>query len=206
VAPSPLPLTQEQAVSEMRARGPELEAARAAERRADAAVGVEREGYLPDIIVGATAGAYDAQFFPSALHRSQLAVTLSWPLLNGGQREVAVARARAQRDVATAFRIDGERAAGEMMAEAYRGYETARAAIELARVGVAVATEDYRVQRARYREGATMILDLLEAQVALSEAESTLVQSRYAARLALARIEALLGRRVFQSEDGGTNR
>ena len=92
------------------------------------------------------------------------------------------------------------------MAEAYRGYETSRAAIELARVGVAVAAEDYRVQRARYREGAAMILDLMEAQVALSEAESTLVQSRYAARLALARIEALLGRRVFQPEDGGTNR
>jgi outer membrane protein TolC len=56
------------------------------------------------------------------------------------------------------------------------------------------------VQSARYREGATTILDLLEAQVALSEAEATLVQSRYATRLALARIEALLGRRLFDPQ------
>jgi outer membrane protein TolC len=83
------------------------------------------------------------------------------------------------------------------MAAAYNGHETARAAIELAQVGVAAASENYRVQRARYREGSTTILDLLEAQVALSEAEAVLVQSRYAARLALAQIEALLGRRVL---------
>ncbi|MGH7713428.1 MAG: TolC family protein, partial [Gemmatimonadaceae bacterium] len=67
--------------------------------------------------------------------------------------------------------------------------------------GVAVSTENYRVQRARYREGATTILDLLEAQVALSEAEASLVQSRFATRLALAQIESLLGRRVFEGNN-----
>ena len=54
------------------------------------------------------------------------------------------------------------------------------------------------MQRVRYAEGATTILDLLEAQVGLSEAEASLVQARYAAQLSLARIEALLGRRVFE--------
>jgi outer membrane protein TolC len=84
------------------------------------------------------------------------------------------------------------------MARAYRGYATAQARIELALVGVAVSAETYRVQGARYREGATTILDLLEAQVGLGEAEATLVQARHAARLTLAEIEALLGRRVFE--------
>jgi outer membrane protein TolC len=65
-------------------------------------------------------------------------------------------------------------------------------------VGVTVSTENYRVQRARYREGATTILDLMEAQVALSEAEAALVQARYRTRLALAQIESLLGRRLFE--------
>jgi outer membrane protein TolC len=88
-----------------------------------------------------------------------------------------------------------------MTAETYHGYQTARAGTELATTGVAVATENYRVQRARYREGATTILDLMEAQVALSEAEAELVQSRYAARLALARLEALLGRRLFAQDN-----
>ncbi|MGQ0814964.1 MAG: efflux RND transporter permease subunit [Gemmatimonadota bacterium] len=195
--PPPLPLTPEAAVSELRTSGPELLVARAGEQRADAALGVERAGYWPDIIVGATTGAYDAEFFPSAFKRTQFGLTVSLPLWDGGQRELAIARARADRDVARAERQESERAAAELVAQAYHGYATSRASIELARSGVVVAAENYRVQGARYREGATTILDLLEAQLALSEAEAAHVQSRYANRLALAQLEALLGRRIF---------
>ena len=198
--PPPLPLTQDDAAREMRARGPDIEAARAAERRADAILLAQRESYLPEITVGAITGAYDSELFPSEQRRTQLAVTVSLPIWNAGQRELAVSRARVDRDIARAERDDRERAASEEIAQAYHGYVVARAGIGLATTGVAVATENYRVQRARYREGATTILDLLEAQVAFSEAEATLVQSRYATRLALARIEALLGRRLFEPQ------
>ena len=197
VIPPPLPMSQEQAIAEVRASGPDVEAARAAERGASAVLGAERERYLPEISVAATTGAYDAELFPSALKRSQIAVNVALPIWNGGQRELTVARARADRSIAKALRADSERAAGELMAQAYHGYLTSRAGIELALVGVAVSTENYRVQRARYREGATTILDLMEAQVSLSESEATLVQARYSTRLALAQIEALLGRRIF---------
>src|SRR5690606_11889490 len=113
---------------------------------ADAAVGVARAGYWPSLQLQATTGAYDAQFFPSALKRSQLALTLTLPVWNGGTREVAVARARAEQEIAQAQREDIERAAAESMSRAYHGYETARAATELAKVGVVVARETYRVQ------------------------------------------------------------
>jgi outer membrane protein TolC len=199
--PPALPVSLAQASRELLEQGPGLEAARAEERRAGAGLTSEREGYLPDVTLSATMGAYDSEFFPDALKRNQFAVTVSLPIWDGGQREVAVARARAQRDVARAVREERERAAAEEMAQAYNGYETARAGIELAQVGLSVSAENYRVQGARYREGATTILDLLEAQVGLGEAEATLVQARYSARLALAQIEALLGRRLFERPD-----
>jgi multidrug efflux system outer membrane protein len=203
-APPPLPITLEQAVAEMRDRGPEIVAARAAERRASALLSAQTEDYLPEITIGAVTGAYDQELFPSALKRSQLAIGVRLPIWNAGQRELARARARADRDVARARRLEEERSAAERIAEVYHGYQTARAGIELAQVGVIVARENYRVQDARHREGAANILDVLEAQVALTESEATLVQARYAARLALAQIEALLGRRLF--EDSGSNR
>ena len=196
--PPPLPMTQEEAIAEMRRRGPDVEAARADERSANAIVGAERERYLPEITLGATTGRYDSRLFPSALKRSQLAVTVAVPVWNGGARELAVARARADRNIASATRADLERGAAQVMAEAYHGYITSRAGIDLALIGAAAATETYRVQRARYREGATTILDLLEAQVALSESEAALIQARYSTRLALAQIEALLGRRILE--------
>lgn len=196
--PPPLPMTFDEAVADLRARGPQLLAARAVERRASAVLGAERQGYLPDITISATTGAYDQEFFPSATKRSQLAVTVSVPIWDGARRELSVARARGERDVARAVRDDLERAAALGMAEVFNGYRTARAGIELAMVGVSVSAETYRVQGARYREGETTILDLLEAQVILSESEAELVQARYAARLALSQIEARLGRRLFQ--------
>jgi outer membrane protein TolC len=198
VKPPPLPMSQDEAIAEMRRRGPDVEASRADERSARATLSAERERYFPEITLGATSGAYDSRFFPSALRRSQYTVGVILPFWNGGAREFAVAQARADRDIARAIRADRERSAGEVMAQAYHGYLTSRSGIDLALVGVAAATENYRVQRARYREGATTILDLLEAQVALSESEAALIQARYSTRLALAQIEALLGRRIFE--------
>ena len=199
--PPPLPLTQEAAITELRSRGPQVVAARASERRADAMLLAQRESYLPEISVGAVTGAYDSKMFPNERTRTQLALTVSLPIWNAGQRELAVSRARIDRDVARAQREERERGAAEVIAQAYHGYVVSRQGIALALVGVAVSTENYRVQRTRYREGATTILDLLEAQVALSEAEATLVQSRYSTQLALARIEALLGRRLFAATE-----
>jgi outer membrane protein TolC len=196
-----LPFTEEQAVAELRDRGPDVEAARAEERRAESVLGAERENYLPALTLSATTGAYDSDLFPTALKRSQLQLAMSLPFWDGGQRELAVARLQADRNVAQARRDELERSAGARIAEAYHGWVARR--ISLAEVGVTAATETYRVQRARYGEGATTILELLEAQVALSEAEATLVQARFASWLALSQIEALLGRRVFDAAGSG---
>ena len=205
ILPRDLPMTEEQAITEMRARGPDVEAARAQEKSASAAVLTARERYFPEINIGATLGRYDSELFPDALKRNQWNASVSLPIWNGGTRELAVARARADRNVASAARADTERAAGEFMAQAYRGYITARGGIDLALVGLAAATENYRVQNARYREGATTIVDLLEAQVALSEAQAQLIRARYASRLSLAQIEALLGRRIFETPTPNLN-
>lgn len=202
--PPELPFTEEQAVAELRERGPDVEAARAEEKRAESVLSAERERYLPALTLSATSGAYDSQLFPSALKRSALQLAMTLPFWDGGQRELAVSRLQADRTVARSRREERERSAGERIAQSYHGYGTARAGIALAQVGVTAATETYRVQRARYGEGATTILELLEAQVALSEAEAALVQARFGARLALSQIEALLGRRVFDT--AGSNR
>ena len=122
---------------------------------------------------------------------------MSFPVWNGAQREIGIAQAAAQRDVARAIRSDIERGARADVTEAYEAYETARETVTLQETAVVVARENYRVQEARYRAGAAEILDLLDAQVRLTQAEANLVQARYATRLALAGLETILGRRLF---------
>jgi outer membrane protein TolC len=73
--------------------------------------------------------------------------------------------------------------------------------VDLSALALAAATENFRVQGARYRSGATTILELLDAQISLTQAESDVVQANYSTRLALAGLEVILGRRLFPNKD-----
>jgi len=195
--PPELPLTEAEVVAEALAEGPAYQAAAAEADAASAAVRSAYGVYLPRISLFGSWQAFDESFFPSATDRLTYGFQISLPVWNNGQREIALTRARVNRDVARAVREDTELAVRRDVIEAYQAYVTARASTELARQAVSVASENLEVQNTRYRAGATTILDLLSAQVAVSEAEAGLVQARYATWLALAGLEANLGRRLF---------
>ena len=103
--------------------------------------------------------------------------------------------------MARAIREDLERAARRDVTEAYTGYDVARRALELAQSGVGFAVEVLRVQEVRYRGGAATVLELLDAQAQLVQAQADLVQARYAARLARASLEVILGQRLSPDLD-----
>lgn len=196
--PAPeLPLSLAEALRAALDQGPQYRAARARERSADAALRSQRSDYLPTLSIGGLHQRYDTEIFPGAANVSSVTFSLSYPLWNNGRREIEATRARVNRDVARTIREDLERAVRRDVTAAYDGYQTSRAAVELARVGVSVARENYRMQDMRYRAGASTILDLLDAQVNVAQAEADLVRARYDTRLALAGLEAILGRRLF---------
>lgn len=200
--PAPeLPFTLAEAVRQALAQGPEYRVVRADERAAQADLMARRGAYLPRATLTASQGAFDNRFFPTAKTRTVLTLTVSFPLWDNAQREIALSQARVSRDVARAIRQDIERGAQRDVAAAYDAYNTARAEAAIAAEALIVARENYRVQDTRYRSGATTILDLLDAQLALSEAEAGLVQARYGTRLALAGLEAILGERLFTSKE-----
>ncbi len=196
-----LPISEDSAVAEALAAGPAYKTAKADERAADAAVKAARGVYLPQVSLFASRQGFDERFFPDATSRTVWGFQVNLPIWNGGQREVELTRARTTRDVARAVRRDTELAVRRDAIAAYEAYNTARASVELATQAVIVARENLDVQATRYRAGATTILDLLAAQVSLSEAEADLVQARYANRLAMAGLEAIIGRRLYDNKD-----
>ncbi len=194
-----IPLALDAAVAQALAQGPEYRAARARERAAEKDLVARRGAYLPTLTLEAAHSRFDSQFFPSAVSVSALTFTVALPIWDNGRRELSVIQARATRNLARAVRSDLELAAQREVTEAYDGFETARAEFGLALEGRTVAIESYRVQEVRYRAGATTVLELLQAQDDISQAEATLVQSRFTARLARARLEAILGTRFNPS-------
>jgi outer membrane protein len=196
-----LPLALPDAISLALEQGPEFRVARANERSAEAAVKTRRGSYLPLAVLSANTSGFGDKYLTRGLSRSSLTFSLSFPLWDNAQRELAYSRARTTRDVARVIREDLERSAEADVTQAYEAYQTARATADFSSQGLVVARENYRVQQARYRAGASTILDLLDAQSGLTVAQADLVQARYAARLALAGLEAMLGRRLFSDKE-----
>jgi outer membrane protein TolC len=192
-----LPLTLPEAIQQALEQGPQYRVARANERAAEAILLGQRGGYIPTINLSASHVRYDDHFFPSATTVSLVTLSFGLTLWNNAQRELQISQARADRDFARAIKEDLVRAAYPDVTRAYEAYTSAQAATKLSQTAVVVAAENFRVQQTRYRAGATTILDLLDAQFNLSEAQAGLVQARYVARLARAGLEAMLGTRLF---------
>ena len=117
------------------------------------------------------------------------------------RRELSVSQARVSRDVARAIRNDMQRAVQHDVTAAYDAYETTRESVGLSAQALTAARESFRIQQTRYQSGATTILDLLDAEVNLSQAEADYVQARYGTRLALAGLESILGKRLFTDKE-----
>jgi outer membrane protein len=197
----PLPISLADALQVALDQGPQYRAARANESAAEATLKAQRGDYLPTIRVGAVHQRYDTQIFPGAANITSVTFGISLPIWDNGIREIEVSRARINRDVTRSIREDLERVVRRDVTSSYDAYETSTAAAELANVAGTVARENYRMQSLRYRSGASTILDLLDAQVSVAEAEAGVVQARYTTRLALAQLEAILGRRLFSNKD-----
>ena len=197
-----LPLSLADAITQASVQGPQYRIAAARERAASAIYRSQLGSYLPKATLTFNAFAADTMFYPKFFKQTSFVLGVSLPIWNNGQRELALSRARVNRDVARAFREDMDRGVQHDVTAAYDRYVTARASTALAEQGLTVARESFRVQQTRYSSGATTILDLLDAEVNLSQAEADLVQARYGTRLALAGLESILGKRLFT--DKGT--
>ncbi|PYO14052.1 MAG: hypothetical protein DMD31_10710, partial [Gemmatimonadetes bacterium] len=197
VLPSALPVTLEAAVDEAANQGPAYRVARANESQAAAIFRSRLGTLLPRLSLTGVGIAYDNRFYPTSAKFTQLTLTATLPIWDNFQRQNLISQARVNRDIFRAARDSAERSVRRDVVAAYDGFTTARATADFAGEQVQVARENYRVQQARYRTGATAILDLLKAQSDLDDASATLVQARYATRLVLAGLETILGRRLF---------
>ncbi len=122
-----------------------------------------------------------------------VSLTLSYPIFNGFQREAGIVNADANVVSSQAKLRDARLALDANLTQAFTALDAAAQQIDVARTSVAAAQENLRMQRERYRLGASTIVDLLTAETTLNQAEVALVQARYNYLVARAQIEAYVG-------------
>lgn len=191
--PPELSYTDQQLIQLALQQAPQYRQARALARSASYALKGEQGAYLPTFNLAAGFTEYDSKFPPSARGVGSISLIVSLPIWNGGQREIAVQQAKTNLNVARAVSADLERSAARDVTQAAEAYRISREAITLTQLQLVAAQETFRVQELRYKSGANTILDLLEAQFQLTNAEAEAVQSVYALYLSLAGLEAITG-------------
>jgi len=122
-----------------------------------------------------------------------VSLALSVPIFNGFQREASIVNADANFQASQAKLRDARLGLDASLTQELTALDAAAAQIDVARTTVAAAQEALRMQRERYRLGASTIVDLLTAETTLNQAETGLVQARYNYLIARATLEALVG-------------
>jgi outer membrane protein TolC len=178
-------------------RSPRILAAAASAEAADASVKAARSQYYPTLGLSASAnwsGNNQNDYDLSASRQLQLG--LSWPIFNRFQREQTITTRLSTLDLAEANARDARREVQASLTAQYAALDAARVRIDISRASVEAAAEDLRVVNERYRVGAATILDILNSQEALAQAEVDAITARFDYLNAKARIEALIGRRL----------
>ncbi len=122
-----------------------------------------------------------------------LSLSLSYPIFNNFQREAGIVQADANAVAADAKLRDARLALDANLTQALAALAAAGQQIDVSRTQVAAAQENLRMQRERYRLGASTIVDMLTAEVSTNQAEVSLVQARYNYLIARAQLEAYVG-------------
>jgi outer membrane protein len=189
-------------------RRPRLESAEALERAAKAGVFGSWTQRLPRL-TGAVSTArvkrtdeieltgVGTQEFEGTSTESQGELRVSMPIFDGLAIEGNIRRARGIQLEAEASRRQLELDVAVEVQQAWLGLREAAERIAVAREGLASAEEDYNFSKSRYEVGAGTFLDLLNAQVVLSQARQSLVEAQADARIAEADLERAVGERRY---------
>jgi outer membrane protein TolC len=121
-------------------------------------------------------------------------VNVSWPILDGGKTHSETAEATAAVQAAQARLAEFDSLLALDVRQRLSELESSKAALEAADVAVQAATEARRVVGQRFNAGVATSTDVVDAQVAILQAELDRTRAIASARLAEARLNHAVGR------------
>ncbi|MDP2881856.1 MAG: TolC family protein [Azonexus sp.] len=156
-----------------------------------ALVGVARAGWLPNLDASASATRF--QYDDGSFNRRSAALTLSWLLIDFGQRSANVENARQLLNAAAATQDATVQSLFLAALQSYYTAQATQAAVISAREAERSAREAYLAADARYNVGVATPADRLQAQTALSQATLNRIRAEGEARNGLGALANALG-------------
>jgi outer membrane protein len=125
----------------------------------------------------------------------ELGLSLNWSIFDGGGRVARYKEAKAAVEASQARVRDTELQVWQSVEQSYLNLGEAEERIGAAGKAVESAEENYQLARGRFDAGVANIIELTDAQLALTQAQSTEAQALSDYRIAIANLERALGRR-----------
>jgi outer membrane protein TolC len=200
------PMDRNALVAEAIRNRPEFRQVKAQAEAADASVRQTFRDFFPNLFGSGTYGVTGVTGSPAFNSRStngfvdsgnewSVGLSLSWSIFDGGNRVARYKEAKANLEAAQARVRDTELQVWQGVEQSYLNLGEAEERIGAARKAVESAEENYQLARGRFDAGVANIIELTDAQLALTQAQSTEAQALSDYRIAIANLERALGRR-----------
>lgn len=153
-----------------------------------------RAGYLPSISLSASTNGSHT-FIPDKddNHGYSGGVSVSWNIFDAGATQAAIDRAKASHKVAMLSHERDKNNVDLSVRQAYYNMREAEKRFASSRAAVGQAQEDYFISREKYRVGEGLLLDVIDAQLALSTAQLNYISAQYDYVRYLATVENAIG-------------
>jgi len=172
-------------------QSPEYRQAKLQTGVAEANVRVASRNFLPNISGTGSYGGAQLELNPTW----SLGLAFTWNIFDGGNLIAAYDEAKANLGAAGARVKAAELTLIQNLEQAEIAVEAAQERIQAARVLITSAQENFRLAQGRFDVGVGTILELTDAQLALTQAQNTEAQALADYRIALAQLDRAAGRR-----------
>ena len=133
-------------------------------------------------------------------------VGVSWNIFDSGVTRGAIEAAEAERDIALLTLKKAEETIDLNLRKAYLNMREAEQRFTATGDAVRQAREDAHIANERYRAGEGILLDIIDAQTALSAAETNAISARYDYARYRAQVENIMGTELTNSERAAAER
>ena len=189
-------LTLDESIKKSQVNRPDLAQAEISVAVAKESINSTEAGYRPTVALNASEGWSDKSFPGTDNNTWSVGVSANWNLFDAG---LTNSKVKQQRFNLEKVRQQAQQTKDSVQLEvrqAYLNLKEAEKRIATSQVTVNKAEEDFKIAQVRYTSGVGTNLDVIDSQVALTQAKTNYVQALYDYNTSRAKLEKAIGAKV----------
>ncbi|EIW20221.1 MULTISPECIES: TolC family protein [Pelosinus] len=185
-------MSLEDSIQMAKEKRPEIMQSQDTINAAKAGIKVADSGKLPTVSANGTQG-WSGSKFPGDNSNWTVGLSASWDIFDAGVTNAKIKEAQANMEKVSHSDQQTRTAVELEVRQAYLSMKEAEARIETSKVAVGKANEDLKASQAKYYAGVGTNLDVIDAQVALTQAETNATQAVYDYSVNKANLQKAIG-------------